>query len=75
MMSYSKRHFERLSNGPPDTATTIAYRLADRKAREQAHAEMSARWPTLTAENAREAIAWMETRIRKLLPQVDEVRS
>jgi len=63
---YSRRHFELLRNGPPDTAETIAERLRQRAAAEQAMRERDERWPELTAENAGEALVWQRAREREL---------
>lgn len=64
---YSKRHFDRISNGRPDTAETIAERLRHREACAQAVREREQRFAVLTAENVAEAIAWQEARIAELL--------
>lgn len=63
---YSRRHYDSLSNGPPDTAEMIADRIKRRKASEQANAEMMARFAPLTAENAQAAVDWQEARIKEL---------
>lgn len=63
---YSRRHYERLSNGAPDTVDTIAERARHRAAGEQAHREMLERFQPLTPENAAEAIAWQTRRIAEL---------
>lgn len=63
---YSRRHYERLSNGAPDTADTIAERSQHRAACDQAHREMIERFQPLTPENAAEAIAWQARRIAEL---------
>lgn len=60
---YSKRHFERLSNGAPDSPALAAERIANRKAGEMAHADMLTKFGTLTAENAQQAIAYQAERI------------
>jgi|DEB19_MinimDraft_3_1074340.scaffolds.fasta_scaffold354509_2 hypothetical protein len=41
-------------------------RIAERKVREQAHREAVDRFGVFTAENAAEAIAWQDQRIREL---------
>ncbi len=64
-MSYSRRHYERVSP-PPEPPEAAAERLRHRAAAEQAMREREARWPTLTAENAQEAIAWQTARIAEL---------
>jgi hypothetical protein len=65
-VSYSRAHYRRLSNGDKDTPETIAERVRIRAAAQQAVAERESRWPNLAAENAAEAIAWQEARIREL---------
>jgi len=64
---YSKRHFERLSNGAPDTADQVRERLAYRAAAEKAHEEMLERFAPLSPDNALEAIEWQTDRIKELL--------
>lgn len=61
---YSRCHYQRLSNGAPDTPETIAERVAYRKAAELAHADALAKFQTITPENAAAAIAYQEERIR-----------
>ncbi len=63
---YSKRHYA-LVSPKPDTQEQIAERLRHRKACEQAGAETLARYPTLTAENIREAMDFQERRIKELM--------
>lgn len=63
---YSKRHYESLRNGPPDTAETVQQRLARRAAAEQATAETLEKFHLLTHENVTAALAWQEQRIREL---------
>lgn len=63
---YSRRHYERLSNGRPDTAETIAERVRHREACEQAHRETLERFQGITPDNAAEAIAWQTQRIAEL---------
>lgn len=62
---YSQRHFNRFRD--TDTPETIAERGRYRTAAEQAVREREARYPVLTPENAREAIAWQEMRIKELV--------
>lgn len=50
----------------PDAPGAAAERATQRSIGEQANAEMMERFAPLTAENAREAIAWQESRIREL---------
>ena len=45
---YSKAHFDRLSNGRPDTAETIAERKRWNAAREQANREAFEKYPVPT---------------------------
>lgn len=63
---YSKRHY-RLVSPPAETAEQIAERIRIRAACEQARKETAARYPLLTVESAREAIAFQEHRIKELL--------
>lgn len=65
-MYYSRRHYERLSNGGPDTAETVSERVRHRAACEQAHRETLERFQGITPENAAEAIAWQTKRIEEL---------
>ncbi len=69
-MHYSRRHYDRLRNGPPDTSDTIAERIRYRAVAEQAVREREERYPILTAENAADAMKWQEARIRELLSRV-----
>lgn len=62
---YSRRHYARVSP-PEDTAEQVAERIRHRAACEQALREREERFPVLTAENAREAIAWQDARIAEL---------
>lgn len=64
---YSKRHYERLSNGGPDTPERVAERVGRRSAGEQAHREMLARFSPLTPQNVGEALAWQDARIKELM--------
>lgn len=50
----------------PDTAEAVAERIRHRVLCDQAVREREARFPTLTALNAGEAIAWQDARIREL---------
>jgi len=63
MAYYSKRHYQRLTNGGPDTPERIAERTQYRTAATLALAEREQRYPVLTTENAREAIAYQDERI------------
>lgn len=64
---YSKRHYDRISNGGPDTPAQVAERIRRRAAGEQAHREMLARFSPLTPQNAVEAFAWQDARIQELM--------
>lgn len=55
----------------PDTAADVSYRIAARAAGEQAVRERAERFPQLTAENAGEALAWQESRLRELMAPVE----
>jgi len=61
---YSKRHFERLANGGPDTPEAIAERRANQQAGKLAIADREAKYPTLTAENAGEAMDYQGKRLQ-----------
>lgn len=64
---YSKRHYDRIANGGPDTPEQIAERVRRRAAGEQAHREMLERFSPLTSRNAVEAFAWQDARIQELM--------
>lgn len=49
-----------------NSAGDAAQRVAEREARERAHRETVERFGAFTAENAQDAIAWQERRIREL---------
>lgn len=53
---------DRLGNTPE----AIAERIRCRGIREQVDRERESRFPVLTSENAKEAIAWQESRIKEL---------
>lgn len=61
---YSREHYRRLSNGGPDTPEQVSERRLYARAAELAIADREARFPTLTAENAREAIAYQGARLQ-----------
>lgn len=64
---YSKRHFDRLSNGGSDTPETIAARKAWYAVIDQAKRECHEKFPVLNdADTAMQAIRWQEERIREL---------
>ncbi len=64
---YSKRHYDRIANGGPDTAETIAERARYRAAHEQANREMMEIFGGLTPENFQRATDWQAARIKELL--------
>jgi len=66
MTRFSRRHYRLLSNGGLDTAEQIADRLRYSAAAERAIRDREELFPVLTADNAAEAIAWQERRIREL---------
>lgn len=53
----------------PDTAAEIDERARRIKACDQARQEREQKFPTLTPENAAEAIRWQEARIHELLSE------
>lgn len=53
------------------TAADAEHTIAARAAGEQAVREREAKFPTLTAENAGEAMAWQEARLRELMAPID----
>lgn len=61
---YSRRHYDRLSNGGQDTPDQIAERVRYRRCAEKAVADREDRYPTLTAENAGEAMEYQSKRLR-----------
>ncbi len=61
---YSRRHYDRLSNGGPDAPGAAEERIRLRRVGERAHADMLARFGSITPENARDALAFQEERIR-----------
>jgi len=65
-VSYSKRHYRLIGNGEPDTNAQVEERVRARAACDQAHRETLEKFGTITAENADEAIAWQEARMREL---------
>jgi len=66
---YSKRHFERLSNGGPDTPDRVSERVHYREAAAQAHKEMLDRFSPLTTDNVQEAFTWQAKRLTELTEQ------
>lgn len=63
MNQFSRRHY-RLVSPPADTQDQIRDRLIARQAAELGMADRIARYPTLTAENADDAIRYQEDRIK-----------
>lgn len=61
---YSKRHFERLSNGGPDTEESIRQRKAWYESGRRGVADREAKFPELTVVNFEEAIAYQTERIK-----------
>lgn len=62
-----RRHYDWISNGAPDTEASVAERrYYDDVIRPQIDIERSARYPRITADNAREMIEWQERRIAEL---------
>ena len=55
----------------PVTQADIDHRVAARAAGEQVVRERGAKFPTLTADNAGEAMAWQEERLRELMAPID----
>ena len=69
---YSRRHYERLSNGGPDSHDVIRDRNIHREACRRLEIERGQMWPSPTVEHARDMIAWQEQR----LPEIEaEVRA
>ena len=64
---YSKRHFERLSNGGPVSAETEAWWKRRTEAGAQASREMTERFSPITESNAGEAMKWWEARFAELM--------
>jgi hypothetical protein len=62
-VSYSREHYARV-NPAPDTPATIAARRARFEASKLALIDRVERYPTLTADNADEAITYQEARYR-----------
>ena len=59
-----------LLGGSPDQPGDAARRVREREAAEQAHRETLEKFGAFTPENASEAIAWQESRIRELIAGV-----
>lgn len=71
---FSRRHYQRVSP-PADTATAIAARRRWHEAGRRGMADREARYPIITAENAREAIAYQAERIAFHYRQFEGVAS
>ncbi len=65
-MSFSRRHY-RLVSPAADTPAAIAERFRARAIAEQVQQELTARWPTITAENADEVLAFQRNRYEELI--------
>ncbi len=63
---YSKRHFERLSNGGPVSAETAAWEKRRAEAGAQANREMLEHFTPITESNMGEAMKWWEARFAEL---------
>lgn len=68
---YSRRHYERLSNGGPDKPGDKERRIREQQAAEQANREMVERFAPLTPEKMPEALKWQDARIKDLLEASD----
>ena len=66
MSRFSRRHY-RLVSPPPDTPEALAERLRRNAASEQVGREVQERWPTITAENVGEVLAWQTARLHELV--------
>lgn len=63
---YSRRHYERLSNGAPDTPEQAKQRIRYRAAVEQAHKEAMEKFP-LPWDNPLKVIEWQAARVEELM--------
>ena len=67
---YSKRHYDRLSNGGPDTAESIAQRKAHYAAFAKLNEEMEARFPQpWTHQTISEIATWQPARLAELIKE------
>jgi hypothetical protein len=66
---YSRRHYERLSNGGPDTPEQVAWRIADRAAGKQAIAEREARFPQPWADPLA-VMEWQRARQNEICAEI-----
>ena len=62
---YSRRHFARISP-PADTPEMLRVRLLRNAVLKKVEIERMRRWPTVTADNVREVLAWQDARIKEL---------
>lgn len=63
-LGYSRRHYERLSNGGPDTPATILDRQRRQQACDLTRADIEAKYPQgVTLENAEELLAYQQARL------------
>lgn len=70
---YSRRHYQRLANGGPDTPEELAERIRRRKAGELAVADRERKYPDMTKCDVREALAYQEERLRHHLAVLERV--
>lgn len=67
---YSRRHYDRISNGGADTPEQVAERIAhNKRAQEisaQIESEVAQRWPNPTAEDLQTMASWWRTRVDEL---------
>lgn len=70
MAFYSRRHYERLSNGGPDGPEDEERRRRLRQIGQQAHRETLEKFGcNAFLERPGEAIAWQDTRLKELLKE------
>lgn len=67
---YSKKHFERLSNGKPDTKERIEERKQQNAFSKQAYDETLAKFGSVTVENAREFTDYQNKRYAELMAPI-----
>lgn len=66
---YSKAHYERLSNGGPDTKEQAARRVKEQAVAKQVQAERRAKFGAVTEANFDDVDAWVRTRTIELLKE------
>ncbi len=67
---YSKRHYDRLSNGAKDTEETLAQRKAHYAAFAKLHEEMAEKFPQpWTQQTVAEITAWQPSRLTELIKE------